>query len=66
MNLELRGSWQKPFVKKLIEAGLSHEHAMIAMAQTCEERASTYMQGYNKGYNDGFTAGKSGSNKSKP
>ena len=48
-----RGKWQKAFVKKLVDQGFTHEHAMIAMALTCEERQNAYMDGYNKGFNEG-------------
>jgi hypothetical protein len=50
---EERGAWQKLFVLKLTEQGVSHKDAMLAMALTCEERQKAYTQGYQKGYNDG-------------
>ena len=46
---ENAGEWQKTFVSKLTDQGVSHEHAMLAMALTCEERQKAYMQGYDKG-----------------
>jgi len=47
-----RGEWQKEYVCKLVEQGVSYGHAMIAMGLTCEERLKSYMQGYERGYND--------------
>lgn len=48
-----RGSWQKVFVKKLVDQGVSHDYAMMAMGLACEERQTSYIEGYNKGFNDG-------------
>ena len=48
-----RGAWQKVFVKKLVDQGVSYDHAMIAMGLACEERQNSYIEGYNKGFNDG-------------
>jgi len=51
---EIRGEWQKIYVGKLVDSGLSYEHAMIAMGVTCEQREKAYIQGYEKGFNDGM------------
>lgn len=50
-----RGEWQKVFVKKLVDQGVPHKHAMIAMGLACDERQSAYIEGYNKGFNDGVS-----------
>jgi hypothetical protein len=47
---EAIGAWQRPFVNKLVEQGVSHTHAVMAMALTCDERQKAYMQGYDKGW----------------
>lgn len=46
--------WQRKFVNKLVEMGLTHDHAMIAMGLCCEERLNAYIQGCNAGFDSGF------------
>jgi hypothetical protein len=49
-----RGEWQKKFVQQLVENGVSHNDAMVAMGLCCEERQVAYMQGYNRGFEKGI------------
>ena len=44
------GEWQKIFVRKLVDSGLSHDHAMIAMGLACDERMASHMVGYGRGF----------------
>ena len=52
-----RGEWQKTFVKKCKEFGLSEYDARTAMGITCEYRNNAFIDGHNHGMNIGYEEG---------
>ena len=50
--------WQKIFVERLVDLGLSHDMAMLIMGKTCDLRQKAYMQGYSHGWTASTNQGK--------
>lgn len=50
--------WDKTLTRKLVEAGLSWEHARIAVGEIAEQRQLADHEGYVRGYNSGYEEGK--------
>lgn len=48
--------WDKQITQKLVNLGLSWEHARIAVGEIAEQRQIADRQGYIRGYNDGYKA----------
>lgn len=47
--------WDKEITKKLVDAGLSWEHARIVVGEIAEQRQIADRQGYTRGYNNGYS-----------
>jgi hypothetical protein len=50
--------WDKEETKKLMELGLSWEHARIAVGRIAEHRQIADREGFTRGYDHGFEAGR--------
>lgn len=44
------GEWQKLFVNKLVDQGLTYTDAMKVMGIVCDVRQVAYMEGYERGW----------------
>ena len=50
--------WQTIFVSCLVDLGLSHDMAMLAMGKVCELRQKAYMEGFERGWVAAINQGK--------
>lgn len=51
-------SWDREVTAKLVQLGLTWEHARIAVGVIAEERMNADRIGYERGYNNGFKQAK--------
>ena len=59
MDEKLIGEWQKRFVNDVVEkTGITHQSAMVIMAEVCNIRQTAYMIGYNRGFDSGYNSAK--------